>query len=115
MEDPRFEEVEDIAAMMSENIRDLHNYETVTDRQGAIKKAIGMARKGDIVLILGKGAEESNVVRGEDVPFPGDIRCAEMAIQKRLEKRSRRLQRPHPTQTPIMPQRTTRKKTSEKR
>ena len=115
MEDPRFERVEDIAAMMSENIGDLSNYETVVDRQTAIEKAIGLARKGDIVLILGKGAEESNVVQGEDVPFPGDIRCAEIAIQKRMEKRGRRLQRPHPPKAPIAGQRTRRKNTSEKR
>ena len=115
LEDPRFENVEDIADMMCENIRDLHNYETVTDRQAAIEKAVKMARKGDIVLILGKGAEESNVIQGEDVPYPGDIRCAEMAIRKRLEKRGRRLQRPRPPQTPIVAQRAMRKKTSEKR
>ena len=115
MEDPRFEEVEDIAAMMSENIKDLHNYETVTDRQKAIERAVGMARKGDIVLILGKGAEESNVVRGEDVPYPGDIRCAETAIRQRMEKRSRRLQRQRPPKAPAATQRAARAKTSEKR
>ena len=93
LEDPRFERVEDIADMMSENIRDLDNYETVTDRQRAIGKAIRMARKGDIVLILGKGSEESNVIRGEDVPYPGDIRCAEMPVEKRLEAAGRRRQR----------------------
>ncbi len=115
LEDPRFENVEDIAAMMSENIADLHNYETVTDRQAAIEKAVGMARKGDIVLILGKGAEESNVIRGEDVPYPGDIKCAEMAIRRRMERRSRRLQRPHPPKSPVAAQRSVRQKTSEKR
>lgn len=115
LEDPRFEKVEDIAAMMSENIQDLHNYETVTDRQAAIEKAVNMARKGDIVLILGKGAEESNVIQGEDVPYPGDIRCAEMAIRQRMEKRGRRLQRPYPPQIGTVAQRASRRKTSEKR
>ena len=90
LEDPRNERVEDIAAMMSENIHDLDNYETVVDRQKAIEKAIRMARKGDVVLILGKGSEESNVIRGEDVPYPGDIKCAEMAIAKKEETRRKR-------------------------
>lgn len=90
LEDPRDERVEDIAAMMSENIRDLQNYETVVDRERAIGKAIRMARKGDIILILGKGGEESNVIRGEDVPYPGDIRCAEAAIRKKEEARRKR-------------------------
>lgn len=107
LEDPRNERVEDIAAMMSENIHDLSNYETVVDRQKAIEKAIRMARKGDIVLILGKGSEESNVIHGEDVPYPGDIKCAEMAIakkeaarRKRAESaRRRRLNKPAISQT----------------
>lgn len=90
LEDPRDERVEDIAAMMSENIGDLHNYETIVDRQKAIEKAIRKARKGDVVLILGKGGEESNVIRGEDVPYPGDIRCAENAIRKKEKIRRRR-------------------------
>ena len=90
LEDPRNERVEDIAAMMSENIHDLDNYETVVDRQKAIEKAIRMARKGDIVLILGKGSEESNVVNGESVPYPGDIKCAELAIAKKEETRRKR-------------------------
>ena len=105
LEDPRNEKVEDIAAMMSENIRDLDNYETITDRQKAISKAIGMARKGDIVLILGKGAEDSNVINGEDVPYPGDIRCAEQAIRRRLEQRSRRMKRTHAPKTAATAQR----------
>jgi len=90
LEDPRNERVEDIAAMMSENIHDLDNYETVVDRQKAIDKAIRMARKGDIVLILGKGSEESNVIRGEDVPYPGDIKCAELAIARKETARRKR-------------------------
>jgi len=49
-----------------------------------------MARKGDVVLILGKGSEESNVVNGVDVPYPGDIKCAEMAIAKKEETRRKR-------------------------
>ncbi|MBR3151324.1 MAG: UDP-N-acetylmuramoyl-L-alanyl-D-glutamate--2,6-diaminopimelate ligase [Erysipelotrichaceae bacterium] len=84
LEDPRFEKVEDIAAMMCERIPDLHNYETVVDRYLAIEKAVFMAQKDDIILILGKGSEDSNVINGEDVPFPGDIRCAEIAVKKRL-------------------------------
>ncbi len=90
LEDPRDERVEDIAAMMSENIRDLDNYETVVDRQKAIEKAVRMARKGDVVLILGKGGEESNVILGRDVPYPGDIKCAETAIARKEEQRRRR-------------------------
>ncbi|MBQ1512478.1 MAG: UDP-N-acetylmuramoyl-L-alanyl-D-glutamate--2,6-diaminopimelate ligase, partial [Erysipelotrichaceae bacterium] len=84
LEDPRFEKVEDIAAMMCERLPDLHNYETVVDRYLAIEKAVFMAQKDDIILILGKGSEDSNVINGEDVPFPGDIRCAEIAVKKRL-------------------------------
>ena len=79
LEDPRFEKVEDIADMMSENIRDLHNYETVTDRQQAIEKAIGMARTGDIVLILGKAA-------GPSAPASPSAQGGRRSAARRAEK-----------------------------
>lgn len=36
----------------------------ILDREGAIQKAIHMAKAGDIVMITGKGSEQSMVVRG---------------------------------------------------
>jgi UDP-N-acetylmuramoyl-L-alanyl-D-glutamate--2,6-diaminopimelate ligase len=39
------------------------------DRQAAIEQAIGMAGPGDVVLILGKGHETGQEIKGEIHPF----------------------------------------------
>ncbi|MBR2802270.1 MAG: UDP-N-acetylmuramoyl-L-alanyl-D-glutamate--2,6-diaminopimelate ligase [Erysipelotrichaceae bacterium] len=84
-EDPRHEDVRQIIAMMCENIPDLSNYETVTDRGEAIDKAIREAQKDDIVVILGKGAESGNIVGDVEVPLC-DTEAARDSLKKRLGK-----------------------------
>ena len=41
----------------------------ILDRHEAIKKALGMARAGDIVVVTGKGAEETMAVGEERIPW----------------------------------------------
>ena len=45
------------------------------DRRAAIRRGLGMARKGDIVLIAGKGHEAWQHWRGQRLPFD-DVRVA---------------------------------------
>jgi len=45
------------------------SYEVVIDRDEAVRRAVSMAEKGDIVLFAGKGHERYQLVRGEKVPF----------------------------------------------
>lgn len=53
------------------------------DREKAIRRAIGMARKGDLVLILGKGHEKT-ILRGDKaVPFE-DIKVAQRVLSELL-------------------------------
>ncbi len=44
-------------------------YEVVLDRRAAIKKALEMARPGDVVLVAGKGHERVQHLPGGDLPF----------------------------------------------
>ena len=83
-EDPRSEDVNDIIDDMCENIHDLNNYERVIDRGEAIAKAINMAKKDDIVMILGKGAEDYQKLKSAVIHF-SDIEEASKAIEKRLK------------------------------
>ena len=72
--------------MMIEDIKDTHNnYEIVIDRSEAIKKAIFMAKKKDIVLILGKGNETYEKLKDKVIYF-NDIEEAEKYLKERLEK-----------------------------
>lgn len=41
----------------------------IPDRRAAIQKALGLAKSEDIVLITGKGAEQSMMVKGKRIPW----------------------------------------------
>lgn len=52
-----------------ENKKDGKNLFAILDRTTAIKKALSLAKDGDIVLISGKGAEETMMVKGGLTPW----------------------------------------------
>ena len=56
------------------------------DRETAIKKAVDMAKKGDLVLILGKGHEKTILRKEGAVPFE-DLKVTEKAVKERLGKK----------------------------
>lgn len=84
-EDPRSEDPKDIIDMLTSDIKDRNNYEVVIDRKSAIEKAINMAQKGDMVLILGKGNETYQKLKTGTIYF-NDIEEATNALKKRLKK-----------------------------
>jgi UDP-N-acetylmuramoyl-L-alanyl-D-glutamate--2,6-diaminopimelate ligase len=56
MDDPRFEDPNDIVDQLVSGLDvDVHNYERVIDRRDAIKKALSIAKEGDVVVIAGRG------------------------------------------------------------
>lgn len=67
-EDPRFEDPQDIVAAMVSTI-ETHNYDIVIDRRQAIEHAIKMAQADDIVLILGKGQENYQMIGNTKIDF----------------------------------------------
>lgn len=82
-EDPRSEDPKDIIDMMIENIKDYKNYEIIIDRSKAIKRAIDIADKEDIVLILGKGNETYQKLKDKTIYF-NDIEEAKKYIEEKL-------------------------------
>lgn len=65
-DNPRFEKPEDIINDMQKGIDDSAKTKTITivDRKEAIKTAVMLARRGDIILIPGKGHEDYQEVNG---------------------------------------------------
>ena len=67
-DNPRDEEPEaiinDITSGLSEN-----NFEIITDREQAIKKAVYMAEKNDLVVLAGKGHEDYQIIKGKKFHF----------------------------------------------
>jgi UDP-N-acetylmuramoyl-L-alanyl-D-glutamate--2,6-diaminopimelate ligase len=78
-DNPRDEKPEAIIDEIVAGIGPGREFRREADRAAAIRTAAGMARRGDIVLIAGKGHEEYQVVGKEKVPF-SDREVAESAI-----------------------------------
>jgi len=62
--------IEDIAIVAEKNgkVRG-QNLFTIEDRRESIRKALSLAKEGDVVLITGKGAEQSMIINGKSIPW----------------------------------------------
>ncbi|MCH5155570.1 MAG: UDP-N-acetylmuramoyl-L-alanyl-D-glutamate--2,6-diaminopimelate ligase [Clostridiales bacterium] len=80
-DNPRFEPPMDIINEIAAGIDEIggKNYQKTVDRKQAIKDAISMADKQDIVLIAGKGAERYNDVMGSRTPYNDEQYVMELA------------------------------------
>ena len=73
--------------MMTQNIRDLDNYEVIIDRKEAIKRAIELAQPNDMVMVLGKGNETYEKLKDKVIYF-NDIEEVKKDLKERLEVHS---------------------------
>jgi UDP-N-acetylmuramoyl-L-alanyl-D-glutamate--2,6-diaminopimelate ligase len=85
-EDPRSEDPESIIDMMTKDIKDKSKYEVVVDRREAIQRAINIANKNDIVLILGKGNETYEKLKTKTIYF-NDEEEAMKALKQRFKNK----------------------------
>lgn len=77
MDDPRYESVDEIIDQMAGNHKD---YMRIIDRSEAIKKALDMATKDSVVLILGKGRDNYMAIEDKRVEY-----CDYEVIKKYFE------------------------------
>lgn len=85
-DNPRSEDPEAILADMEVGV-EAHNFRKtlkITDRKEAIKTALKMAEKGDIILIAGKGHENYQEIKGVKHPFD-DLETT-IELSKQLNK-----------------------------
>jgi UDP-N-acetylmuramoyl-L-alanyl-D-glutamate--2,6-diaminopimelate ligase len=70
-DNPRFEEPDDIIQDMAAGLSKAEKERTlcITDRTQAIKTATLLARKGDVILVAGKGHEDYQEIKGVKYPF----------------------------------------------
>ncbi|HWQ79685.1 MAG TPA: UDP-N-acetylmuramoyl-L-alanyl-D-glutamate--2,6-diaminopimelate ligase [Anaerovoracaceae bacterium] len=69
-DNPRTEKQEDITADIEAGIYDTGcNYEVIENRYEAIKKAVSLYKKGDIIIIAGKGHETYQIIGTEKFHF----------------------------------------------
>ena len=70
-DNPRSEKPEAILEDMEKGLseKELNHTLIISDRKQAIKTAVRMAQKGDIILVAGKGHEKYQEIKGEKHPF----------------------------------------------
>ncbi len=68
-DNPRSEDPTGIIEDILKGIRDKNKVLVIPDRKEAIREAMSMARKGDLVAVLGKGHETYQEVKGVKYPF----------------------------------------------
>jgi len=87
-DDSRDEDPAEIAEMFVEGVRksglDDKNIIVRLDRKKAIEKALSLAKKGDLVLILGKGHEKT-ILRADGPHKFEDLKVTEKALRDLLE------------------------------
>ena len=81
-DNPRSEVPQDIIDDICAGISDVSGVEVEVDRERAILAAITGAQPGDVVLIAGKGHEQSQDIGGQQLPF-SDLAVAHRAIGRR--------------------------------
>jgi UDP-N-acetylmuramoyl-L-alanyl-D-glutamate--2,6-diaminopimelate ligase len=70
-EDPRFEDENKILDEIAQGFKkhSKTNYLKIPDRIEAIKKAMDLSQPGDIILLAGKGHEQSIEIKGKKIPY----------------------------------------------
>lgn len=87
-EDPYSEDPEDIMDQVLEGIKNKvsgKNLFRILDREEAIKKAVDLAEKDDVILITGKGSEQFMVWGDKMIPWD-DREVTREALKKRFKK-----------------------------
>ena len=73
-QDPQFEDPKDICLDIAKYIDQYKKpYVIIEDRADAIEKAINQAKKGDIIIITGKGEEDYQKINGKYEYYESDI------------------------------------------
>lgn len=83
----RYEEVEDIINDILIGVKKTTgSYVSIADRKQAIKYSIQNAQEGDIILVLGKGQEDYQEIKGVKYPFDERIIINEIAKDLNLKR-----------------------------
>jgi len=70
-DNPRQEDPDRIIADIEKGFarNEARNYEVIPDRKEAIRKALALGKKGDYILVAGKGHEDYQIFKDETIHF----------------------------------------------
>ena len=84
-DNPRGENPKQIFDDILQGMNGFSNYEIVEDRAAAIEKVLEQAKKGDIVIVAGKGHEEYQLIGAEKRHF-SDRETVRSFLRRKKEK-----------------------------
>jgi len=82
-DNPRSEDPEVINSQIAAGFLSTQKYESILNRGDAITKAILSAKKGDTILIAGKGHENTQTIGKTQIHF-SDIECVQSVLESKL-------------------------------
>lgn len=68
-DNPRTEDPQKIVNEIAKGFAKTKSYEVIVDRKQAIAKGVSLLKKGDVLLIAGKGHEDYQIIGEEKLPF----------------------------------------------
>ncbi|MFH1799158.1 MAG: UDP-N-acetylmuramoyl-L-alanyl-D-glutamate--2,6-diaminopimelate ligase [Candidatus Omnitrophota bacterium] len=77
-DNPRFEDPRSILDQIEKGMSCKGHYSIIPERRGAIKEALRIARKNDVVVIAGKGHENYQIIKDETNPFSDKMTAEEL-------------------------------------
>lgn len=86
-QDPRGEDPLDIANDLTVLVKNYDNYKIIIDRRKAIREAIDYAKENDIVLIIGKGNENYQIIKDKVIEF-NDVDEASIYLKEKMIKKN---------------------------
>ncbi len=90
-DNPRTEDPQKIVEQIEEGIKKTKGkYQVIVDRVEAIKEAIKMATKRDIILLAGKGHEPYQEINGKKYPFDERIIVKELIEELEKEQKTKK-------------------------
>lgn len=77
-DNPRFEDPQTILNQIEKGMFYKDRYSIIPDRKDAIREALRMADKDDVVIIAGKGHENYQIIKDKTIPFSDKIIAEEL-------------------------------------
>jgi len=96
-DNPRSEDPEKIIDQIMQGVKNKEKVEVIIDRKEGIKKALNMAKRGDSLVLAGKGHEDYQIKKGRGFHFSDKETVLELLKTSAVRSRQSAVERPGDT------------------
>lgn len=87
MDDPGYEEVGEISEEIARHVNRFNTpYRIIEDRVEAIETAFKDVKEQTVLLVMGKGQDNSQIIRGKKVPYENDVYYVKKMVEEYNKK-----------------------------